>query len=128
MLITSYLFAAENDALRKTLAAKEHVTTMVPRPEKGVAGNGFNLREAMGLADDVETYTLLRVSSFSAHTYLQVTHDYSALYGTWPLKPGSTVGYCGSANPKTLSARSSELYVSFSLKKLILFSKIFIGS
>jgi hypothetical protein len=69
MLITSYLFVVENDALRKTLAAKECITTTIPRPEKGIAGNGFNLQEAMGLADDIETYALLRVSSFSAQTY-----------------------------------------------------------
>jgi hypothetical protein len=62
------LFVAENDALRKTLAAKERTTTTIPRPEKGIAGNGFNLQEAMGLADDAETYALLRVSTRSAHT------------------------------------------------------------
>jgi len=64
MLITSYLFAEENSALRMTLAAKEQATTMIPRPEKGIAGNGFNLQVAMGLADDAETYSLLRVSLF----------------------------------------------------------------
>jgi hypothetical protein len=42
-----------------TLAMKERVTTTIPHPEKGVAGNGFNLQEAMGLADDGETYSLL---------------------------------------------------------------------
>ena len=63
MLITSCLFVAENDALRKVLAMKEHVSTMIPRPEKGNAGKGFNLQEAMGLADDEETYALLQVSS-----------------------------------------------------------------
>jgi hypothetical protein len=61
------MFAAENDALRKTLAMKDRVTTIIPRPEKGVAGSGFNLQEAMGLADDAETYALLRVSHPSVH-------------------------------------------------------------
>ena len=56
MLITSCLFVAENDALKKTLAAKERVRTVIPRPEKGNAGKGFNLQEAMGLADDMETW------------------------------------------------------------------------
>jgi hypothetical protein len=42
-----------------TLAVKERVTMMIPRPQKGVAGNGFNLQEAMGLADDGETYNHL---------------------------------------------------------------------
>jgi hypothetical protein len=107
-----YLFAAENDALRKTLAMKENdtVTTMIPRPDKGVAGSGFNLQEAMGLADDPGTYALLRVSlrmsPCSAHTYLSyLAHDCSALSGTWQRKQGSTVQYCGIANPKTLSAK-----------------------
>jgi hypothetical protein len=104
-IILIVLFVAENDALRKTLAAKEHTTITIPRPEKGIAGNGFNLQEAMGLADDMETYTLLRVSSLTAHTYLQLAHNCSALYGTWPLKQGSTVRYCGTANQKTLSAK-----------------------
>jgi len=98
-----------------TLAVKEQVTTMIPRPEKGIAGNGFNLQEAMGLADDVETYALLRVS-LSVHTYLQLAHDCSALYGTWPLKQGSIVQCCGFANLKMLSPRSLELYVSLPSK------------
>lgn len=69
ILSTSCLFVAENNALRKTLAAnsKEHAMNMIPRPEKGNAGKGYNLQEAMGLADDMETYALLRVSPLSAH-------------------------------------------------------------
>jgi hypothetical protein len=55
-----------------TLAVKERATTMIPRPEKGVAGNGFNLQEAMGLVDDGETYNLLQVSPTSVHTYLSL--------------------------------------------------------
>lgn len=67
-----FLFAAENNALRLTLAVKERVKLMIPRPEKGVAGNGFNLQEAMGLADDGDTYNLLRVSPPSMPTYLSL--------------------------------------------------------
>lgn len=112
LIIITCLFVAENDALRKSLAAnsKEHDMNIIPRPEKGIAGKGFNLQEAMGLADDDETYALLRVSSlsYSVHTYFQVfAHDCirSALYGTWPLKQGSIVQCCGTANRKMLSAR-----------------------
>ena len=72
LLYFFFLFAAENNALRMTLAMKEHVTTMIPRPQKGVAGNGFNLQDAMGLADDGETYNLLRVSPTSMRTYLSL--------------------------------------------------------
>ena len=73
------MFAAENDALQKTLVVKEHVVTMIPCPDKGVAGSGFNLQEAMGLTDDPETYmyALLRVSplglTLAVCTYMLLT-------------------------------------------------------
>jgi hypothetical protein len=66
------LFAAENNALQMTLAVKEHATMMIPHPEKGASGNGYNLQEAMGLVDDGETYNLLQVSSTSVCTYLSL--------------------------------------------------------
>jgi hypothetical protein len=96
---------------------------MIPRPDKGVAGSGFNLQVAMGLADDPETYALLRVSPSppSACTYL--AHDCSALSGTWQLKQESTVRYCGTANPKTLSAKLLERYVSLPFKTHMFVSK-----
>jgi hypothetical protein len=49
---------------------KEHVKSMIPCPEKGVASNGFNLQEAMGLVDDEDTYNLLRMSPPSMPIYL----------------------------------------------------------
>lgn len=69
------LFAAENDSLRKTLAVKDRApaTTAILRPERGASGTGFNLQVVMGLADDGETYAILRVSRPSAHIYL--AHD-----------------------------------------------------
>jgi hypothetical protein len=109
---TSFLFAAENKALRTSLALKESATTMIPRPEKGVAGNGFNLQEAMGLADDAEKYNLLRVSPTTLCTCSSLAHDCSVLSGICQLKQGSIVQYCGTANPKNLSARLLESYVS----------------
>jgi hypothetical protein len=86
---------------------------MIPRPEKGTAGNGFNLQEVMGLADDAETYAVLRVSSptSSSSSCIYLAHDCSALFGTWLLKQGSIVQYCGTANPKMSSARLLEWYV-----------------
>lgn len=53
---------AENEALRKANAMKENVGPVVTRPEKGSAGNGFNLQVKMGLADNSELYGALRVS------------------------------------------------------------------
>ena len=52
-------FIAENAALHKTNAMKENVGPTIPRPEKGSAGNGFNLRAKMGLKDDDELYGAL---------------------------------------------------------------------
>ena len=77
------VLAAKNNALRMTLAVKERVTTTIPRPEKGVASKGFNLQEAMGLADDGETYSLLRVSPTNVRTYLSlmIVRDLSAKAG-----------------------------------------------
>jgi hypothetical protein len=106
------LFAAENKALRMSLALKESAPTMIPRPEKGVAGNGFNLQEAMGLADDGETYNLLRVSPTTLYSYLSLANDCSVLSGICQLKQDSVVQYCGTANRKNLSARLLESYVS----------------
>jgi hypothetical protein len=50
---------AENAALRKANALKENVSPMIPQPEKGSAGDRFNLRAKMGLADDDELYGAL---------------------------------------------------------------------
>jgi len=86
---------------------------MIPRPEKGVAGNGFNLQEAMGLADDAVTYAVLRVSPPIACGYLSLMIC-SVLSGTWQPRPGSTVQSCGIANPKTSSVRLLERYVYYS--------------
>ena len=39
--------------------SNEDDTTIIPHPNKGVVYKGFNLQEAMGLADDDEMYTVL---------------------------------------------------------------------
>lgn len=72
LYLLHFTIVAENDALRKTLKtnSNEDDTTMIPRPEKGVVYKGFNLQEAMGLADDDETYGVLRVSLSCTGTYL----------------------------------------------------------
>ena len=62
-------FIAENVALHKTNAMKENVRPTIPRPEKGSAGNGFNLQAKMGLEDDDELYGALRVSYFLFYTH-----------------------------------------------------------
>jgi hypothetical protein len=62
---------AENAALHKANIMKENVRPMIPRPEKGSSGNGFNLQAKMGLADDDELYGALRVSYFLfLHSFL----------------------------------------------------------
>ena len=57
-------FLAENVALHKANIMKENVGLMIPWPEKGSAGNRFNLQDRMGLKDNNELYGALWVSSF----------------------------------------------------------------
>lgn len=64
-VLTSEFLSAENDALRKATNAQPVGLPTIDRPEKGVAGNGFNLRTAMGLDDDPTLYCSVRVSLFS---------------------------------------------------------------
>ena len=53
---------AENEALHKANAMKENVGPVITWPEKGSAGNGFNLQAKIGLTDDSELYGALHVS------------------------------------------------------------------
>jgi len=53
---------------------KENVRPMIPWPEKGSAGNGFNLQAKMGLADD-ELYGALRVSYFLFFLHAFLSED-----------------------------------------------------
>jgi hypothetical protein len=55
---------AENAALCKANTMKENVGPTTSQPEKGSAGNRFNLQAKMGLANDDELYGALRVSHF----------------------------------------------------------------
>ena len=50
---------AENVALCKANALKKNVSLMILLPEKGSAGDGFNLWAKMGLADDDKLYGAL---------------------------------------------------------------------
>jgi len=60
--LTSVTLSAENNALWKASTAQPMGLRMIPRPEKGVAGNGFNLRAAMELEDDHMLYCTVCVS------------------------------------------------------------------
>ena len=108
---TSFLFAAKNNALQMTLAVKECATTMISHRGKGhqhiqpSGGHG-----ACGWWRDIQPPS----SESYQHAHLSLTHDCSALSRTYQLKQGLIVQYCGTANPKNLSARLLELYVSFS--------------
>jgi hypothetical protein len=62
--------SAENNALRKATNAEPTGKLSIPRPEKGVAGNGFNLRDAMELDDDPALYSSVRVSYLFYHSHL----------------------------------------------------------
>ena len=67
---TMLTFLAENMALCKANIMKENVKPMIPQPEKGSAGQGFNLRAKMGLEDYDELYGTLRVCYFLLHSFL----------------------------------------------------------
>ena len=58
------LWTAENDALHKAASGKENVKeeVKIPRPAKGIAGNGFHLQTAMLLQDNKPLYAALHVS------------------------------------------------------------------
>jgi hypothetical protein len=107
------LFAAENNALQMTLAVKEHTTMMIPCPEKGASGNRSTYKRLWGLRMMGRVQPPL--SKSYQHAHLSLTHDCSVLSGTYQLKQGWIVQYCGTANPKKLSARLLEPYVSFLL-------------
>ena len=69
-MLTSVILLAENDALRKAVTAQPMSLPTIPRPAKGVAGNGFNLRTAMGLEEDPILYCTVRVSLVFYFFYL----------------------------------------------------------
>ena len=62
-ILTLVILSAENNALRMA-AAQPTGLPSIPRPEKGTAGNGFNLCAAMELEDDPILYGAVRVSQF----------------------------------------------------------------
>src|SRR5271156_5781472 len=68
-VLTSVTLSAENDALRKASTAQPTGLPIIPRPEKGVAGNGFNLCAAMQLQDDHTLYCTVRVS-LNCYTFI----------------------------------------------------------
>ena len=55
------ILSAENNALRMAAKAQPTGLPSIPRPVKGVAGNGFNLRTTMELDDDPTLYRTVRV-------------------------------------------------------------------
>jgi hypothetical protein len=83
-MLTSIILSAENDALRKATATQPAGLSTIPRPEKGVAGNGFNLRAAMELGDDHTLYCTVRVSLIFYYLHLLSNHTIpSVAFGTW---------------------------------------------
>ncbi len=61
---------AENAALRKAKAIQHNAEPLIPRPERGSTGNGFNLQAKMGLEDNNELYGALQVSHFIFSPFL----------------------------------------------------------
>jgi len=65
-VLTLVILSAENNALRMAAAQPTTGLPSIPRPEKGTAGNGFNLCAAMELGDDPILYGTVRVSRSSS--------------------------------------------------------------
>ena len=70
----SVILSAENDALQKATTAQPTGLSSIPRPGRGVAGNGFNLRAAMELEDDKLLYFTLCVSFIIIITSILSNH------------------------------------------------------
>ena len=62
-MLTSVILSAENDALWKASTTQPMGLPIIPQPEKGVAGKGFNLHAAMDLQENNTLYCTVRVSS-----------------------------------------------------------------
>ena len=84
--------------MRKAATTQPKGEPTILRPEKGVAGNGFNLRTAMGLDDNKNLYCTLRVSlsHFLLLSMLLIIH--SVVSGAWQIEQGSIVQCLGVAN------------------------------
>jgi hypothetical protein len=108
------ILSAENYALRKAATAQPMGLPSIPRPERGVAGNGFNLRAAMELEEDHMLYCTVRVSYFFFVTSISSNHtqrcirslvDRAGLDYTvpWYSQPKETVGkIIGAVSPPSL--------------------------
>jgi hypothetical protein len=87
-VLTSVIWSAENDALRKASTSQPTGLASIPRPEKGVAGKGFNLRAAMGLGEDPMLYCTVRVSLIVYYfdpSLCLIIHSVAS--GTWQTEP-----------------------------------------
>ena len=83
-MLTLIILSAENNALCKATAAQPAGLSTIPRPEKGVAGNGFNLCAAMELGDDHMLYCTVCVSIIFYYLFLLSNHTTpSVAFGTW---------------------------------------------
>ena len=85
-MLTLIILSAENNALRKATATQPAGLSTIPRPEKGVASNGFNLRAAMELGDDHMLYCTVCVSIIFYYLFFLSTIP-SIAFGTWWTEP-----------------------------------------
>ena len=82
-MLTSIL-SAENNALHKATATQPPGLSTIPWPEKGVAGNGFNLHTAMELGDNHMLYCTVRVSLIFYYLFLLSNHTIPSIaFRTW---------------------------------------------
>jgi hypothetical protein len=106
--LTSVTLSAENNALQKASTTQPMGLPIIPQPEKGVAGKGFNLRAAMDLEENNMLYCTVHVSSMLL-LLLPCLIIHSVVFGTWWTEPDWIALYLGTANQKKLLVRSLEL-------------------
>jgi hypothetical protein len=80
--LTSVTLSAENDALWKASTTQLMGLPIIPQPEKGVAGKGFNLRAAMDLEENNTLYCTVYVSLMLL-LLLPCLIIHSVVFGTW---------------------------------------------
>ena len=81
-MLTSVTLSAKNDALWKASTTQPMGLPIIPQPEKGVAGKGYNLHAAMDLEENNTLYCTVCVSSMLL-LLLPCLLIHSIVFGTW---------------------------------------------
>jgi hypothetical protein len=98
-MLTSVTLSAENDALQKASTTQPMGLLIIPQPEKGVAGKGFNLCAAINLEKNNMLYCTVHVNSMLL-LLLPCLIIHSVVFGIWQTEPDWIALYLGTANQR----------------------------